>query len=523
MFSRRGKVSWLRLVGEVLLLVILGGLIVSVAGSSQEIQVAVYAMDDDVLFFWDPSNIYSNEGFWIVPNVYEALLTYDYQTGEVKPWLATHYEKSADGLTWTFELRRGVKFHTGKEMDAAAVKACIERTIEGGMGGSYNLPSMQIDVASKYTVVFHLENPASLDLLAATSVTSGMLIFDPEPAHDWYKEGNDSGTGPYMVESHKGVEEVILTRFNDYWRGWEGKHFDKVAIKKVTEISTRIMMVEGGTADFATGLPPTEAKRLEGNPDVDIIPVDSWHNMLVMFNTQKGVLKSRLVRHALAYAIPYEKVIEALGGYGRQSRGIVPHTLWGYSDRVMQYKYSLVTAKELLKAAGYPDGGFTLGILYLTGSEEERKLAELWKAELAQLGINLETKAVTWGIMVSTATHEDPSKRHDICLFHWWPDYADPASFFEGMFVTGGIDNFAYYSNPVFDDLVKAAKRISGIDREAAADLYAEAQNLLMADIPGEAYLDIKMLQIKRASLKGYVPIPLMPQLVLWYNCYREE
>jgi len=522
MFRERGKVTWLRLLGEISLLVLLGVLIVSVVGFSQEIQVGVYAMEDDVLFFWDPSNIYSNELYWIVPNVYEPLLMYDFQTGEVKPWLATHYEKSADGLTWTFELRRGVKFHTGKEMDATAVKACIERTIEGGMGGSYNLPSMQIDVASKYTVVFHLKKPAPLDLLA-TAETSGMLIFDPEPAHDWYKEGNDSGTGPYMIESHKGVEEVILTRFNDYWRGWEGKHFDKVAIEKVKEVSTRIMMVEGGAADFATSIPPAEVRRLEGNPDVDIIPVDSWHNMLVLFNTQKGVLKSRLVRCALAYTIPYEKVIEALDGYGRQSRGIVPRTLWGYSDRVMQYKCSLVTAKELLKAAGYPDGGFTLELLYLTGSEEERKLAELWKAELVQLGINLNTKALTWGTMVNTATNEDPSKRHDICLFHWWPDYADPASYFEGMFVTGGVDNFTYYSNPVFDDLVKAAERISAIDREAAADLYAEAQNLLMADIPGVAYLDIKWIQIKRASLKGHVSTPMMPQCVLWYNCYRQE
>ena len=439
--------------------------------------------------------------------------------------LATSFEKSTDGLTWTFHLRKGVKFHTGDEMDAAAVKASIERTISRGKSATYIWDAVKsIDAIGKYTVVFHLKYPAALDLTVSAGYAA--FIFDPKFSdHDWFKEGHDSGTGPYMVESHKGNTEIILTKFDGYWGGWNGKHFDKIAFEDVPEASTRMLMVESGTADFTNRLPVTDIKALQGNPNVRIVHTPSFQNLLALFNTQKPPLNNRLVREALAYAIPYKGILEGvLGGYGRQSRGVIPYGLWGYSDRIRQYTLSIPTAKLLLKAAGYPNGGFKLILTYASGDENESRVAQLWKSELAKLGVDLEARGMPWGSQWSLAKSPDPNARQDIFLMYWWPDYADPHSFLSAMFESEKTINFNldYYSNPLFDNLVNGAAAIAGIDREGAINMYVAAQNVLMEDMPGLAIYDMEYLRATRASLKGYVDNPAYPHVVFWYNCYRE-
>ena len=527
MHGRGGsKSSLLRLAGVGSLFVVLA--VFFTAAAPQPPQVAVYANSSEVVVFWDPSETFSNEVI-IMNNVYETLLRYDPFKDEFIPVLAERWEVSEDGLTWTFHLRKGVKFHTGGEMDAEAVKFSIERTIERGMGASYIWdPVDRIEVVDKYTVAFYLKYPAPLDLIASAAYAA--FIFDPDFSdHEWFLECHDSGTGPYMVESCQGAEVVVIKKFDDYWGGWEGPHFDKVVFKWVPEESTRRMMLEAGEADFTNRLSITEIEALRGNPEIEIIHTPSFQNLLALFNNAKSEeypISNKLVRKALAYTIPYDDIVEGvLGGYGRQSRGVVPYGLWGYSERVKQYTFSLETAKALLAAAGYPDGGFKLLLTYVSGDENERRTAELWKAELAKLNIDLEIRGMPWEAQVELGHAADPNERQDIFLFYWWPDYAHPHSFLSAMFETlePPLFNFSYYSNPVFDALINRANELSGINRQEAINLYVEAQNILMEDAAGVAIYDMEYLRAKRASLKGYVDNPAYAHVVFWYDCYREE
>jgi len=522
MFKGRSKVSFL-LPGVALLLIVLPGFLAT--GSPAQPEVAVYAYTTEVTVFWDPSDSWADEIIWM-SNVYETLLRYDPFKDTFQPVLAESYEKSDDGLTWTFHLRKGVKFHTGNEMDAAAVKASIERTIRRGKGPTYIWDAVDsIEAVGKYTVVFHLKYPAALDVTVSSGY--GSYIFDPEFSdHDWFTAGRDSGTGPYMIESHKGLTEVVLTNFDDYWGGWDGKHFDKVVFVTVPEPSTRRLMIASGQADITELLPLTEIKALQGNPAVKIVHTPSFQNLVALFNTQKPPLDNKLVRKALAYTIPYQDIVQGiLGGYGRQSRGVVPYGLWGYSDRVKQYTLSLATAKALLKEAGYPNGGFKLVVTYDSGDKNERRTAELWKSELAKLNIDLELRGMPWDPRWSLARSPDPNRRQDIFLFYWWPDYAHPHSFLSSMFETEEeiTYNLCYYSNPLFDHLIHAAAAIAGADRKEAINLYVEAQNVLMEDAPGVAIYDMEYLRAVSASLKGYVDNPVYPHVVFWYNCYRSK
>jgi peptide/nickel transport system substrate-binding protein len=508
---------------RVLLLALVGTMLACSGSLAAQPRVAVYAYGSEVMIFWDPSDTYSNE-IIAMNNMYEQLIRYDPFTDTFQPVLAESYEKSADGLTWTFRLRKGVKFHTGNELTAEAVKFSIERTINRGMGASYIWsPVKVIEVVDRYTVKFHLKYPAPLDLIASGAYAA--FIFDPEYSdHEWFAAGHDSGTGPYTVEAWKPGDYLILKKFDDYWRGWEGEHFDKVIFKVVPEPSTRRLMLEAGTADFTNMLPITEIEALKENPEVEIVATPSFQNLLALFNTQKPPLDNPLVRRALAYTIPYADIIEGVRfGYARQSRGVVPYGLWGYSERVKQYTYSLEAAKFFLARAGYPEGGFKLLLTHVAGDEDERRVAELWKSSLAQLGIELEIRGMPWEAQVELGQAPDPAKRQDIFLFYWWPDYPHPHSFLREMFGTRDeiLFNFTYYSNPLFDELISRAEELAGVDRAEAINLYVEAQNILMEEVPGVAIYDLKYARAKRTALKGYVDNPAYPHVVFWYDCWR--
>ncbi|HHY94986.1 MAG TPA: ABC transporter substrate-binding protein [Firmicutes bacterium] len=493
----------------------------------QQPQVAVYADNEDPVVYWDPADACSNEVV-VLNEIYETLLKYDPIGDKFEPVLATDYSRSQDGLEWTFHLRQGVKFHTGNEMTSEAVKFSVERAVQRGAGVSYIWgPVDQILTPDAYTVVFKLKYPAALDLIVASSY--GAHIVDPKEvqAHpdDWLSQGHEAGTGPYMLESWEKGGDYVLTKFPDYWRGWEGKHFDKVVFKGVTDGSTARQMLEAGQIDFIPSLPPEQIEGLKNNPNTTIVSAPSWKTMVGPMNTKKKPLSNKLVRQAISYAVPYQEIVNtALQGYAIQSRGIIPMTLWGHADDLFQYTTDLDKAKELLKKAGYPNGGLKLLLTYPSGADEVRRMAELMKASFAQVGVDLEIRAMNWEQQWDLAKNPDPNKRQDILLYNWWPAYADPYDNFVNMFHTEKdiLFNLSYYSNPQVDELMDKARETAGIDRAKAVEMYKQAQEIIMEEAPQLCLYDAKSARAMASSLKGYKDNPAYQGVVFFYNCYRE-
>ena len=184
--------------------------------SSTASQVFTYdtnapVMDDG----WDPATEYS-DGIIAMPNMYETLTRYNAVTHKIDPLLATSWSKSADGLTWTFHLRQGVHFHTGRLMTAQAAKAALLRTIKLGGGAAYVFAAVKtISTPNASTLVFHLKYAAPMDLAASAAYSA--YIYDTKAPGGgsltkWLNTPHDSGTGPYTVQTwNKGQEfEVIL-------------------------------------------------------------------------------------------------------------------------------------------------------------------------------------------------------------------------------------------------------------------------------------------------------------------------
>jgi len=322
----------------------------------------------------DPSSQFSNEIVIICGNMYETL-TWVTPDGEIVGQLAESWTVSEDGLTWDFKLRKGVKFHDGTPMDSTAVAESFERTRRMGMGAAFIWACVDEIVTFEedpYLVRFKLAFPAPLDRIAAASYAAWVFspkvleVGDDDAIHEWFNgpppggifAGDppyDMGTGPYYLAEHVPGHHVVLKRFEDYWRGWEGgPYYDTIYVEYVEEAATREEGILGGVYDFTYLLPMEDLKSIDENPVAKVPAIPSFQNLLGFFNLKRPPTDNALVRKAIAYATPYQKIIdEVLMGYGVQSKGPVPAGLFGYVEDLFQYTQDLDKARDLLREAGY--------------------------------------------------------------------------------------------------------------------------------------------------------------------------
>jgi peptide/nickel transport system substrate-binding protein len=455
---------------------------------------------------WDPSASFSTEALYMA-NIYESLMWIN-PDGTFKPALAESWETSEDGLTWTFHLRDGVKFHDGETLTADAVVKSIQRTIDLDTGAAWiwwMVDKMQ--AVDEKTVEITLTTPYPLDRVTA-STYAAWIVSPAAVAQDsaWFEEAREAGTGPWMLESYKPDEEIVLTRFEDYWGGWEDNQFDKVVISIVPEQVVQAQMLEGGEVDLALSLPVENLERFRANSNFTVYEDATLFNYVGFMNTRKPPLDDKRVRQAIAYAIPYDDVVEvATGGLGEQARGPVPHGLWPYSDEVFQYTYNLDKAKELLAEAGYPDGGFNLVLTHAAENLNEERFAPVIKDALAELGIEVEIRPMLWAQQWELAKG-DPAEAQDMFLLLWWPTISDGYDNLSSMFKCEEKPFFslAYYCNQEYDSLVNGALDLTATDPKKAQEMYTQAMNMLAEDSPSLFLYDTKVFRPVPTYLEGY-------------------
>ena len=476
----------------------------------------------------DPAISFSNDSV-ITSNCYETLAFYNPPGSDeiLSPKLAVSWQASEDATEWTFKLRQGVVFHNGDPLTAAAVKGALDNTIAIGAGAAYIWdPVEEITVVDDYTVHFKLSYAAPLDLIASSGY--GAWIYHPgvyaEMGTEWFNQGNCAGTGPYTIESYERGSRLIMTRFDDYWGGWRPGQFDKVVFEISEDNVVLQQKITSGVADFTYGVPPDNLPALDADPNIVVYTNPSFQNLLGLLNTQKPPLDNKLVRQALAYSVPYPDFIQGvMGTRATQAYGPVPAGMWGFSTDLYQYRHDLDKARELLAEAGYPDGGFNLLYTFATGDLDEQQLGELWKAELAKLGINLEVRGLNWEAQWALA-RSDPQAAQDVFVMYWWPDYVSPYSFLYGMFHSEEdiLFNLGYYRNPEYDELIDTANSLAGSDREQAEQLFIDAQKILIEDAASLNFYDVANTHIARAHIKGYRDNPGYPHVVFVYDLTRE-
>ncbi|HJW76924.1 MAG TPA: ABC transporter substrate-binding protein [Thermoleophilia bacterium] len=488
--------------------------------------VATFAYTRTPVTNWDPAVEFA-EGVITLHNVYETLLRYDPAADSFTPVLAESYTKTEDGKTWTFKIRQGVKFHDGTDLDAEAVKFSIERTIELGQGAAFIWgPVKSIDVLDPYTVQFTLTYAAPIDLISASAY--GAFIVSPTAVNghpdDWLTQGNEAGTGPYMLQTYQPGQQVVLTKFPEYWGGWDGKHYEKAVIQVVSEAATKRQLVTKGDVDITMELPAEDIEALKSDPNVDVVIDPSFQNLFLMMNTQVKPMDNVLVRQAMSYAFPYEDIIKyAMGGLATQGKGPVPYGMWGHGEELFQYTTDLAKAKELMAQAGLADQKSKITFVYASGDETQRKCAELWKANLSQIGIDLVIQSGPWEAIWEKAKTTPPAKAQGVYSLYWWPDVTNPYSFLYAYHTEDPpVFNFAYWYDADYDKMIDDGNVVAGVDREKAAQMFIDAQEYLIEQATAVFPFDQQYAFVVSKQFGGFVSNPSYAHVVFFYECYPQ-
>ena len=491
-------------------LVIVGLLSVGVAGAQSTVALRVAATAG--VTTWDPSLSFSTEALYMA-NIYEPLLWANPPSAAepFTPALATSWEVSEDGLSWTFHLREGVVFHDGATLTADAVKRSIDRHLAIGGAAFIWAPLSEIVVIDDLTVRFDLTYAAPVDLIASSLygawIVSPLALDAAEADETYFEAGIAAGTGPYRLVSYLPDSEVVLTSFDRYWGGWDdGEHFSNVVISIVSDQVIQEQLLRAGEVDLALSLPPASHDAFAGDPAYDLHVETTPFNYVGYLNTLRPPLDDVRVRQAISYAMPYADLIEVgVEGLGTQARGPVPAGIFPYSEEVPQYSYDPERARQLLTEAGHEDG-FSLRLTYAAENAVERNFAPVLADALADIGIDVSIEPMLFNQQWALSK-DDPANAQDIFLLLYWPTYSDAGSDnLWSMFHSSDVPffNLSYWANDEFDAMVDEAVALTGTDRQAAQELYIEAMTLLVDQAPGLFFMDVGAWYAVPTYLAGF-------------------
>jgi peptide/nickel transport system substrate-binding protein len=475
---------------------------------------------------WDPIKSFSTEAAYMA-NIYEQLMRINPPNAEERftPLLAESWETNEDGTVWTFHLREGVTFHDGEPLTAEAVKLSLEAAAERA-GASFIWWALDhVEVVDDLTVEIHMTGSMPVDLIAsslyAAWIISPKALEAAAADENYFEAGVDGGTGPYTIESYIPDQEILLTRYDDYWGGWTEGQFDKVLIQIVGEDVLQQQMLEGGEVDLTSRLPQENYDTFRDDPNYTVFDEPTYFNYVGYFNTLRPPLDNKLVRQALSYAIPYEDIITiGANGLATQSRGPVPQGVWPWSEDVPQYTYDLDKARELLAEAGYPDGGFTIKLTYAAENNTEAAFAPLIKDSFAEIGVEVELEAIPFNQQWELAK-ADPPNAQDMFLVLYWPTYSDAGSdnlWSLFYYTEAPFFNLSYWNNPDYNATLDEAIGLTVTDPETSQAKYIEAMNLLVEEAPGIFFMDTMQPLVIPNYLSGYQYNLNYPFVYHFYN-----
>ncbi|MFI6811043.1 ABC transporter substrate-binding protein [Nonomuraea sp. NPDC050328] len=472
----------------------------------------VYSHNLDIVTDWNPATSSSNE-IIALQNIYETLTKYNPATQKAEPRLATSWTAAEDGKTWTFTLRPGVKFHSGKPLDAAAVKAAIEHTVQKKGYAAYIWSAVdKIETPDASTVKFTLKYPTPLDVVASAGY--GAYIYDPTV--DFEAGKADGGSGPYTIDTwQKGREtELTLKAFDGYWGGWDGPHYKQMQFRVVPEETTTWQLLQRGEINFANRLGPQLFAQAKG-AGLQTSETPSFQNLLVLFNTETVDVK---VRKALQKAIDYDGLVAATKGAAVAASGLVPEGLLGHAAG-MTPKQDLAGAETLLKEAGFGPGGkpLELSMTYAQGDEDQQLLGTLLATALKKLNVELTLTPLNW----NTQWEQGKKGKQDVFVMYWYPDYADAYSWFANVFRSADPVSFnlSYLADKELDAQIDALPELAATDRAKAEAAYADLQKKIIDE---QAAVAVPFVQRYRRAfsggVEGYVDNPAYPNVVFAYD-----
>src|SRR5206468_1100338 len=431
-----------------------------------------------------PWQIDDNPALFISVNIYDTLLRTTKDGTSVEAGLATKWTPSADGLTWTFTLRDGLKFSDGSAMTSSDVKASLDMA-RGGEKSAWKDSYVAIkDVAATdpKTVTITLKQPYAPLLSVLAMFSGGILPADMAKATDTKDYDNTlawktKGTGAYYSEGWKKGDPIILKRNPNYWKGTPA--LDEVRIEYIPDDNTRVLKLQGGETDVVDFVPFSQIAALNTQPNVKAQTFTIQQTAFIILNTSKPPLNDVKVRQALNYATDKEAIIKNVYfGQAKVMNSPIPQgTYW--DKNLVGYPYDLEKAKALM-ASSSGSGGFKMDMQVRSGNTNFANTAVILKEAWAKLGVTVDIQTLDTAVVRTNYRAGNFMSTPSA----WTNDMNDPTEIVNYA-MRGGASPFSYwtrYNNPDLNDkITKADLEQDAKKREAQ---YSEIQKIYLDAAP---------------------------------------
>jgi len=463
--------------------------------------------------------------------LYERLVEFKRGATSVEPGLAEKWTISKDGLTYTFNLRKGVKFHTTeyfkptRNFNADDVVFSFKRMTDknhpwykqAANGFPYatgmEFPDLvkSVEKVDDYTVKIVLarqESPFLADLAMGFA-----SIFSAEYAAQLDKAGKQQdmnlkpvGTGPFVFKSYQKDAVVRYAANTQYWRG--KAKVDNLVFAITPDPNVRLQRIKAGECQIALYPKPDQVETLKADKNIAVASLATLYTGYIAPNTEKGILKNKKFRQALAYGFDKQNFIKAIyGGYAKPAVTVLPPTMWSSTtEKLKERSVNIETAKKLVKESGY-DGSEIKIWARVGGLVDSKRAAEMLQADWSKIGVKVSVQQMEWGELLKRSGKGE----HDITFLGWAGDNGDPDNFFTpnlscDAYKSGG--NKSRWCNKEFDKVLADAKLET--DQKKRNKLYEKAQQMVYDDVSWIPTVHMIAFVAHRKNVSGFVQSPFM-------------
>ena len=460
--------------------------------------------------------------------VYNQLVSFVNGTTDVEPGLAEKWDISGDGLTYTFTLRKGVKFHTTKfftpvrDFNADDVVFTLDRmfnpqnafrkanpaefpyAVDTGMAENV----AKVEKVDDYTVKMTMKKPDP-DVIIKIAMPS-FSILSAEYAEKLSKEGKANmlnqepvGTGPFVFERYQKDAQIRYSANRQYWKAGQPK-VDNLVFAITTDAAVRFQKMKAGECHIMSFPKPNDLVAMRSDPALKMLQAPGFNVGYLNYNTEKGELKKREVRQALDMAINRKAIIDAVyQGEAQEAINPMPPSLWSYNATTKNAPYDVEKAKELLKKAGVPNG-FELTLWAMPVQRpynpNAKLMAEMIQADWAKIGVKANIVTYEWGEYLKRMKNGE----QDAGLIGWTGDYASPDNFMGVLLTCASVNgnNYARYCSKAFDEQVVGAR--NSLDQAKRTVMYEKAQVIFKQDVPWTTIAHSITNQPMRKEVEGF-------------------
>lgn len=440
--------------------------------------------------------------------IYDRLVEFKPGGTEIVPGLATSWDVSADGKTYTFHLRKGVKFQTNygftptRDFDADDVLFTFNRMLDKNnpyhmvSGGTYDyfngmdMPKMikEIKKVDPYTVQFILNMPNApfLANMAMDFASIDSAQYADKLAKENKKQDLDLkpiGTGPFELVAYQPDSMIRYKAFAQYWRGKAA--IDNLVFAITPNASVRWAKLRAGECQIMAYPNPTDIAAMKADKAIKVESKPGLNVGYLAFNTEKKPFDNLDVRKALYMAINKKSIVDAIfQGTGTVAVNPMPPTIWSYNKAIKDYPYDPAEAKKLLAKAGYPNG-FETDLWAMPVSRpynpDARRMAVMIQSDWAKIGVKAKIVTYEWGEYLKRLGQAE----HQTALMGWTGDNGDPDNFLNTLLGCAGVhttQNIAEWCDQPFQKLTTEAQQTSDVAKRTK--FYEQAQEVFHQQVP---------------------------------------